>query len=157
LEAFVFPDSTLKWRPFPSILDGIKAPPFVQDRGVWRGVLNLIVLESPPGTRAYSVEIRCDIYGAYEEMIYSIAQHGDRNSAYNGHVYIKEAESSSVIEALANMHPLKHGARQFLFVGADFCYETIGFEEPTVRAFASKEEAYSWMPGYGENPFAIVS
>jgi hypothetical protein len=41
----MFPDSTLKWRPFPSIIDGIKPPPFALSKGMWRGAFNLIVVE----------------------------------------------------------------------------------------------------------------
>jgi hypothetical protein len=67
----VFPDPSVRWRAYPSIMDGIKAPPFVLDKGLWRGTLHLIVLEAAPfGDRAYGVQIACQIYGAFEEMIY---------------------------------------------------------------------------------------
>ena len=101
----MFPDSTLKWRPCPSIIDGIGRPPFVLDRGLWRGVLSLIVLEARPGTRAYGVEVPCQIYGAFQEMIYSIAAHGDGSSRYDGGAYIKEAESSHLLEYWAQLGP----------------------------------------------------
>jgi hypothetical protein len=127
-------------------MDGMKAPPLVFDRGFWRGVLNLIVLECRPGPRAYSVQIRCEIYCAYEEMIYSIADHG-KDRGYNGNVYIKEAKESAVIESLGNMHPRMRGLRQFVFVGGDHCYETVGFTKPVIQAFASQDDAYGWAPG----------
>jgi hypothetical protein len=145
----VFLDPTVKWRPFPSMLDGIKAPPFVLDRGLWRGVLSLIVLESyPDSTRAYAVEVRCDIYCASEEAIHSIAGNGAENSHYDGSIYVKEAKNSKAVEMLKTMDYLRRGARarHFLFVGSDFSYETVGFEEPIMQAFASRDEAYSWVP-----------
>ncbi len=141
----MFPDNTLIWRAYPSIIDGIRDP-FALDRGVWRGVLSLIVLEGANGSRAYAVQVRCDIYSAYEEFIYSIADHGRARPYDNRGVYIREAEKSRAIDTLAQLHPAKRGARQFSFVGSDFCYETIGFHEPVVRAFSSREEAYSWAP-----------
>ena len=142
----MFPDPTVRWRPYPSVMDGIKAPPSVLGRGLWRGVLNLIVLECAPGVRAYGVEIKCEVFGGFEEMIYSIANHGDGSGIYRGDVYIKEAENSNLLEAFRNAHPFNRNARQFLFVGDDFCYETLGFAEPVVHTFASKEEAYAWTP-----------
>ena len=146
----MFPDPSVKWRAYPSIMDGIKAPPFVLDRGMWRGRLNLIVLEPAAfGTRAYGAQIACQIYGAFEEMIYSIANYGvgDRGSAYRGDVYLKEAEHSNLLKAYRNADPMKRTPRHFLFVGSDFCYETVGFEEPVVCTFASREDAYAWLPG----------
>jgi len=53
----MFPDPNLIWRAFPSILDGMKAPPYVLSRGVLHGALNLLVIESAPSARAYAVEI----------------------------------------------------------------------------------------------------
>jgi hypothetical protein len=125
-------------------MDGMKAPPFVLDRGLWRGVLSLIVLECPPGVRAYGVEVECQIYAAFEEMIYSIAHHGDGSGTYRGNVYIKEAEHSKLLDAFRDVDPIKRNPRHFLFVGGDFCYEVLGFAEPVVRTFASKDEAYAW-------------
>ena len=75
----MFPDSTVKWHTFSSIIDGPKPPPFALSKGVWRGVLNLIMLECVPDTRAYGIEItNCLVYCAFDEMIYSIAEQGDR-------------------------------------------------------------------------------
>src|ERR1700733_10151359 len=100
-DAVMFPDPTLKCRPYPSEIDGIYDP-FVLDRGLWKGALHLIVLEGLPGRRArgvktrrsYGVKIGCQIYWAIEEMIYSIAKHSDGSLMYRGDVYIKEAEHS---------------------------------------------------------------
>jgi hypothetical protein len=143
----MFPDPDIVWRPFPSVMDGMKAPPFAFDRGLWRGVLRLIVLECSPGNRAYGVEIDCQIYYAVEEMIYSVASHGDKVGIYDGSVYVKEAEQSKLLQAYADIDPVKRSARHFLFVGADFCYETLGFSAPVIRIFDSVEEAYAWTPG----------
>jgi hypothetical protein len=129
-------------------MDGMKAPPFVFSQGTWRGVLNLIVLECAPGTRAYGVEIfGCQVYVAVEEMVYSVAHHGDGTGVYNGGVYIKETENSRLLDVFANTDPLNRKSRHFLFVGGDYCYETLGIGEPAVRTFTSQEEAYTWMRG----------
>jgi hypothetical protein len=129
-------------------MDGMRAPPLVLDRGLWRGVLNLVILEYAPGTRAYGVQIRCETYGAFEEMIYSIAGHGDGSGRYDGGVYIKEAVSSRLLGTYVEVHPvnLKRNMRHFSFVGYDFCYETLGIEVPKIHAFPSWEAAYSWVP-----------
>jgi hypothetical protein len=41
--------------------------------------------------------------------------------------------------------------RQFLFVGADYCFETIGLGEPKICTFATKEDAYNW-PLHRDDP-----
>jgi hypothetical protein len=142
----MFPDPTSKWMPYPSIIDGIRAPPFVLDVGIWRGVLGLIVLESKPGTRAYGVHVKCEAYAAFEEMIHSIAGHGAENLRYDGSVYIKEAETSQLLSAFSLVDPFKRKHRHFAFIGGDFCYQTLGLTEPIVHAFASRDEAYAWKP-----------
>lgn len=141
----MFPDPTLRWRPYPSVMDGMKAPPSVLDRGLRKDILNLIVLECVPGTRAYRIEIKCLAYGAFDEMTYSIANHGGGTGMYGGGVYIKEAETSQLLTSLRNLHPLYAKARQFSFVGADFCYETIGLGEPTIHTFATPAQANEWV------------
>jgi len=147
----MFPDPDLIWRAFPSILDGMKAPPYVLSRGVWRGALNLLVTESAPGASAYGVEIPdCQIYAAYEEMIYSCADHGDRSRVYDGGIYIKEAERSQLLKSFERIDPLGRKPRHFLFVGGDYCYETLGFSAPCARAFPGLEEAYAWARGQDE-------
>ena len=142
----MFPDPTLRWRPYASIIDGIERPPFVLDQGLWRGVLHLVVVGPKPSLRAYSVEMPCEIYAGFEEMIYSIASHGDRTGMYDGGVYIKEAESSSLLKAYAATDPVRRRPRHFSFIGSDYCYEALGFSEPIVRAFETPEEAYAWRP-----------
>lgn len=142
----MFPDPTLEWRPFPSTLDGIDRPPFVLDRGLWKGGLSLIIVEAPPRKRAFGVQIKCEAYLAVEEMIFSVSDHGGGTAGYDGTVYVKEAGSSRILEALEAADPLHRKARQFLFVGSDFCYETVGFEEPVVRLFLSVDAAYQWRP-----------
>jgi hypothetical protein len=142
----MFPDPSLRWRPFPSILDGIDRPPFVLDRGLWNGILALIVVGAPPRGRSYGVQIRCQGYLAVEEALYSVADHGAGTARYNGAVYIKETSDFPAQEAFEVFDRRQRKARRFLFVGSDFCYETIGFDEPVVQAFASTDAAYAWQP-----------
>ena len=142
----MFPDFDLLWRPYPSIIDGIERPPFVYDRGLWNGVLHLIVVGPPHEQRAYGIEISCEIYAGYQEMIYSVAHHGTASGAYDGGVYIKEAETSALLTAYAAIDPIRRKPRQFSFVGSDYCYEVLGFEAPIIRAFDSPEQAYAWGP-----------
>lgn len=140
----MFPDPTLRWRPRPSPLDGLKAAPFVLDRGLWRGVLHLIVLEADPGPRAWGLEVPCQAYFAVEAAIYAKAGHGDPAGAWNGSVYLKEAERSQLMAAHAAIARPKRIPRHFAFLGSEFCYETLGFGEPLVRTFASREDAWGW-------------
>jgi hypothetical protein len=142
----MFPDPTLRWRPYPSIIDGIERPPFVFDHGLCRGVLHLIVVAPNPGLRAYGIEIRCEIYAGLEEMIYSVADHGGGTGCYDGGVYIKEAENSVLLKAYAATDPLGRKPRHFSFVGGDYCYEVLGFSEPAIQSFDSQEDAYAWGP-----------
>lgn len=142
----MFPDPTLKWQPFPSVIDGIARPPFVFDQGLWRGVLHLIILSPRPHGRFYGVEIPCEVYAGIEEMIYSVADHGDEAGAYDGGVYIKEAQTSSLMTAYAAADPSERRPRHFSFVGGDRCYEALGFSEPVIQSFADEEEAYAWGP-----------
>jgi hypothetical protein len=143
----LFPDPTIRWRPYRSIIDGIERGPFVFDQGLWRGVLYLIVVAPNPGLRAYGIEISCEIYSGIEEMIYSVADHGDKATGrYGGGVYIKEAENSALLKAYAATDPVGRKPRHFSFVGSDYCYEVLGFSDPTIRAFGSPEEAYAWGP-----------
>ncbi len=127
------------------MLDGIDRP-FVLDRGLWQGGLGLIILEAPPRRRAFGALIRCEIYLAVEEMIYSVADHGEGTAGYDGTIYLKEAASSRALNAFETIDPLRRKARQFLFVGSDFCYETIGFEEPRLLVFEGADAAYEWRP-----------
>ncbi|WP_431204610.1 hypothetical protein ACQ86E_05900 [Bradyrhizobium betae] len=125
------------------MIDGIDRPPVVLDQGVWRGVLHLVVLG---GIRAYGIEMRCEIYAAFDEMIYSIAYHGDSAGVYDGGVYVKEAECSALLKAYEEIDPIGRKPRHFSFVGSDHCYEALGFSEPTIREFHNEEEAYAWGP-----------
>jgi hypothetical protein len=152
---FVFNDPTLKWRPYPSVIDGIERPPYVFDRGFWRGVLHLTVTAPEPSSRAYGIELPCDIYYGIEEMLHSVAMPAFKSGSYDGSIYIKEAESSALLNAystlLRDYRPTdfsRHTPRHFLFVGADLCYEALGIAEPSIRTFRSREEAYAWSPGH---------
>jgi hypothetical protein len=142
----LFPDPTLRWRPYPSIIDGIERPPWVFDQGLWRGALYLIVLAGKPGLRAYGIEMSCEIYAGFEEMIYSVADHGGKTGVYDGGVYIKEAENSALLKAYTATDPGSRKPRHFSFVGSDYCYEVLGLAEPLIRAFDSEDEAYAWRP-----------
>lgn len=141
----MFPDPTTIWRPFPSIIDGIERPPLTSHLGLWRGVLHLIVVAPGSGLRAYGLEIECEIHAGFDEMIYSIADHGE-GATYDGGVYIKEAERSALISAYAKFDPTNRMPRHFLFVGNDYCYEVLSFSEPVIRAFDTPDEAYAWGP-----------
>ena len=142
----MFPDPTLRWRPYASIIDGIERPPYVFDQGLWRGVLHLIVVGPKTSLSAYGIEIRCEIFAAFDEMIHSVADHGGASGAYDGGVYVKEAENSALLRAYAATDPISRNPRHFLFVGNDYCYEALGFSEPVIRAFGNPGEAYAWGP-----------
>jgi hypothetical protein len=85
-----------------------------------------------------------------EESIYSIFGYGAKSTHYDGTTYLKEAMCSRQLQAWEATDPLHRKARQFLFVGSDFCYETLGFEQPSVRTFESLDAAYRWRPDRGQ-------
>jgi hypothetical protein len=122
----------------------------------WQGVLHLIVLAPKPSSRAYGIELPCDIYYGIEEMLHSVAVHGFESGSYRGgSIYIKEAESSALLSTYSTLlkdyqriDSAKHTPRHFLFVGADLCYQALGISEPIVRTFSSHEEAYPWSAGH---------
>lgn len=58
-------------------------PPFVFDQVLWRGVLHLIVVAPNRGLRAYGVEMSCEIYAGFEEMICSVADRGARSNMWS--------------------------------------------------------------------------
>jgi hypothetical protein len=143
----MFPDPTLRWSPFPSPLDGLHGPPFVLDRGLWRGVLHLIVLEADPGLRAWGLEVPCLAYFGVEAAVWRKAGHGE---PYDGAAYLRAAERSQLLAAHAKVARTKRTARHFGFVGSEFCYETLGFGEPVIRPFASRDNAWSWRRQSGQ-------
>jgi hypothetical protein len=96
--------------------------------------------------RTASCGASCEIFAGFDEMIYSIADHGGKAGDYDGGVYIKEAESSALLKAYAATDPVSRKPRHFSFVGSDKCYEVLGFSEPIIRAFDSPDEAYAWGP-----------
>ena len=142
----MFPDSIARWRPYPSMIDGIARPPYVFDRGLSRGLLHLVVYSPKPHVRHYGVQVRCDAYFGVEEMIYSVAGHGGGTLSYDGGIYIKETDSSVLLKAYRSLHPIEQHPRHFSFVGGDFCYEVLGLSEPVIREFASEDEADAWQP-----------
>jgi hypothetical protein len=148
----LFPDPTLRWKPYASIIDGIECPPYVFDQGLWPGVLYLIVVAPKPSRRAYGIEMPCEIYAGFDEVIYSVAIHGDSAGRYGGGVYVKEAETSALLNAYAAIDPEGRYPRHFSFVGSDYCYEVLGFSEPMIRLFDSPEEAYAWGPSRRSSP-----
>lgn len=140
----MFPDPALRWAPVPTVMDGMKRPPSVVNRGASRGVLSLLVIEAYPGARAYGVQIAVETYAAYDEALYSLAEHG-HGAAYDGGVYVKEATSSALLAAYERIMPWEAGRRHLLFVGGEYCFEVLG-EKPVIRVFADPDEAYAWRP-----------
>jgi hypothetical protein len=140
----VFPDPNLKWLPYPSQIDGIQRLPYVLDKGMWKGILHLVILEGQ-GARAYGIRFDCEMYFGIDEMIYSIAAHGT-GAMYDGGIYIKETMNSAWLKAYTAIEPLERVPRHFLFVGNDYCYECVGFNEPIIHTFATEDEAYAWGP-----------
>ena len=77
----MFPNSMVKWHPFSSIIDGQSLHLSLCPKACGGAAQNLIMLECVPDTRAYGIGItHCLVYCAFDEMIYSIAEHGDKNA-----------------------------------------------------------------------------
>jgi len=137
-------DSNTRWKPFPSIIDGVARGVYVSDRGHWEGSLNLVISQ-PRQARAFAVEVPCEVFGGCEEMIYGLA-YANASVAYDGGVYIKEAETSVALEAFRAIDPFDRAPRHFCFLGEDYCYEVVGFGEPQIRVLADPEDATRWKP-----------
>lgn len=142
----MFPDHALRWKEYPSIIDGIGRPPFVLDKGFFRGNLYLGILPPKADQKCYGVEIQCEMYSAVEELFYSNIHHGDSSSSYDGNVYIKEAESSELLKTYENFNQTGVKGRLFLFVGADYCYECLGLQAPKIIIFNNEHEVLKWKP-----------
>lgn len=138
----MFPDPTIVWRPLPSEIDGVLSP-FVLDGGVWRGERRLAVVEPSPGRRAYGVAAMCIAYAAYDEMLYSVASHGE-GLRYDGGVYLKEAQGSLWLKAHAEIDPLERRLRHFCLVGGEICCEFLSIQPPEIVVFADEVDAYRW-------------
>jgi hypothetical protein len=107
-------------------------------------VLHLIIVAPKPGLRAYGIEMSCEIYVGFEEMVYSVADHAGKTAFYGGGVYVKEAENATLLKACAAADPVGRKPRYFSLVGSDDCYEVLGFSQPIIRAFDSPDEAHAW-------------
>lgn len=157
----MFTDPDLQWQPYPSIIDGI-SDPFAINKGQWKGKRHLLIVGEHPTSRtsagetrrrsaAFGIVIRCDVYLAVEEMLYSIMDHGDGWQP----TYITQTHSSQLIAAMSSYHPMlrnpeiieRRPPRHFSFTGNDYCYETFGFDEPVIHQFTSVDEGYAWLPG----------
>ena len=143
----MFPDPSLICRPYPSLLDGIKSPQ-LENFGYGNGGLHLIAFSAHNEGPAYGIQISCDAYFAVEEMLYSIAQHGDADIIYDGTVYVKEAVRSKLLDNVVAIHPSEPVWRHFIFVSYDYCFETLGKSEPAFRMFPDIGEAYEWKPTF---------
>ena len=143
----MFPDPTSIWLPVRTIIDGIASPPFVFDQGLWNGVLSLIVVAGgPEPSSAFGLQFQCLAYFGMDELIYDLAGHGDQGLAYDGVVYLKEAQRSRFKDFQESVDPLKRIIRHYALIGRDFCFEVLAFEAPKIFAFASAEDAYGWSP-----------
>ena len=103
----MFPDPTLKWKPYPSIIDGTENI-YAIDAGYQDGTLFLIIYgldknkpqpdatpHSLPPNTAFLVEIECDSYTGIDEFLYTVSGEEGSGRGYNNKdVYIKEATNS---------------------------------------------------------------
>ena len=143
----MFPDSTSVWLPIRTIIDGIASPPFVFDKGLWKDVVSLIIVAgSPEPSRAFGLQFRCLAYFGVDELIYDVAGHGDHGLAYDGDIYLKEAQQSRLKDIQESIDPLKRTVRHYALIGGDFCFEVLAFEPPKIFAFANAEDAHRWSP-----------
>lgn len=130
-------DPTTKWKPFPSIIDGVARGVYVSDRGHSDGSLNLVI-QQPRQSLAFAIEVPCEVFGGCEEMIYSIL-YAHKSVVYDGSVYVKEAETSVALDAFRAADPFNRTPRHFCFLGEDYCYEAVGFGEPSIRVLTDPD------------------
>jgi len=142
----LFPDSTLKWKPFPSIIDGIHAP-LVSAHGFGQAGLCLTIRSAFPASniRVFGIDIKCKAYFCIDDLFYGNAGHGG-GSPYEGGVYILEATQSTLLNAQNKVDPSSK-VRHFRFVGLDLCYEVLGVGVPNIHTFHSEAEADAWALG----------
>jgi hypothetical protein len=88
----------------------------------------------------------CEIFAGFDEMIYSIADHGARQPPTMEVSTSRKLKARRSCKAYAATDPVGQKPRHFSFVGSDKCYEVLGFSEPIIRAFGSPDEAYAWGP-----------
>ncbi|WP_305304511.1 hypothetical protein [Brevundimonas sp.] len=136
----MFPDPHIRWKPVPTIIDGIGRPPYALNCGLHRDGLHLLVTH---GDTDYGVTIPCEVYFGVEEMLHSVMPHGT-GAAYDGSTYLKEAEGSTLVGSLEKHDPVQRRFRHYLFVGGDFCYETAGVDDPVIVKFESRQAADAW-------------
>jgi hypothetical protein len=79
--------------------------------------LNLLLAgmtdENDPATgRLFRIEADCQVYFAVEEMLISIAPHGDGLGRYDVNIYIKEATASGLMNAFTRVDPEKFKGRR---------------------------------------------
>ena len=143
----MFPDPTLRLKPYPSIISGM-ACIYVFDMGAEYGTLHLVVTGDGSSTH-FGIHVPCDAYFGVDEMYYSLAEHGIHEEFVDKRSFIKEAEDSLFLKkmrALATDFGLKESFRHFIFVGNEYCYETLGTGEPVVKRFENREAAEAWKP-----------
>jgi hypothetical protein len=56
-------------------------------------------------------------------------------------IYIKESSTSRLLEAFSKIDPFERKPRHFLFVGMDYCYQTLGLLEPVIHEFPDEKQA----------------
>jgi len=139
------PDQKARWKPYPSIIDGLEMP-FVVNCGVYGNEIYLVVTSGTvPGW--YGITVDYWAYAAFDEGVYSIMDSGNHEGCYPPNNYIRETENSSL---LGNFPSDIFGmARHFMFPGLDECIEVIAKSEPVIQAFASSEQAEAWGPPRG--------
>lgn len=137
----MFPDPTLKWKPLPSVIDGMPLPS-ADAHGIGPEGLCLTVHSFRDDQRAFGIELQCQAYFAMDDLLYKYSNHGEPTSDY-GDVYIMEATASALLDAQARCNPTIP-VRHFRFTGFDFCYEVLSVDEPKIHTFANDDEAYAW-------------
>lgn len=138
----MFPDLTVKWKPFPSVIDGITGP-WISNQGFCGDDLCLAVIGNPGTTRAYGIKIEPLIHAGYDDLIYHGATWQVESHFYDDGVYIKEAEQSALLSRYADDQFLGE-VRHFLFWSNTDCYEVLSREKPEIITFSGLDEAVNW-------------
>ena len=141
----MFPDTSAKWKEFPSIIDGIDHP-VVFDKGYWKGKLYLTISEGG-GDLSFGVVLNAIAYMAIDEALFSVADHSCISLSESPNCYIREATNSNLLKLYRDKEYLQQGdISHFQFIGHDMCFECLCFGLPKIVVFANEMECDAWGP-----------
>jgi hypothetical protein len=141
----MFPDPTVRWQPYPSVMDGIRGI-FILDRGTHTGTRRLVMTPMTESLPVFVVELDCAIFLTVEELLYDMAvpEHGGWNDGVE--TYIREASQSRLLEIYDRLNAMQRPpVRHFCFPGLEYAVECLASAEPVIHEFPDYDTAFAWV------------